>query len=523
MRVRKALLSVYDKTRLLDLARGLSSLGVGLIATGGTLKALQEAGLPATSVEDLTGFGEMLDGRVKTLHPAVHGAILARRSDREGGDAPYEPIDLVVVNLYPFEEGLSGARQFEGPLEELIDIGGPTMVRAAAKNWDCVGVVCDPADYGPILAELQAGDCKLSDGTRRKLAGKAFRRTSRYDAAIADWMEGPAEAAAGEEASLPADLTMAYRKALDLRYGENPHQAAALYLPAGDGGEPGVARAEVLQGKPLSYNNLVDADATLSLVAEIAAGADGVACAVIKHLSPCGAAVGEGADEALEAALATDPVSAFGGIIGLSEDLDQEAAERIAGGFYEIVLAPGFTEGALEVLAAKKNLRLLRVALPDPSGRDTRLRGILGGLLVQEADNVDLREEEVRVVTAREPDPEQWRALRLAWRVCKYVRSNAVVFGSRNRILGIGGGEPSRVSAARIGIGNAREFGHDLAGCAVASDAFFPFRDGVDLVAEAGASCIIQPGGSIRDEETVAAADEHGVAMVFTAIRHFRH
>jgi len=516
MRVRRALLSVYDRTGLLELGRGLREMGVEILATEGTARALRDEGIEARPIAEITGLPAILGGRVKMLHPTVFGGVLARRDVpadlRELEERGIPAVDLVAVVFYPFEQTLeSGASEAE--LVEKIDVGGPSLLRAAAKNAAHVAALSDPADYAAVLEEMRRGEGSLSGETRRSLARKAFARTARYDAAIARWLSGPEP--------FPEELILPLRRISPLRYGENPHQRAALYAPCGP--PAGVAGAEKLQGKEISYNNLLDVTAALALVAELQAGQKRCAAAVIKHGNPCGAAVGESPLAALEAALATDPVSAFGGVIVLSREVDAAAAARIASGFYEVLAAPGFAPEALDALAAKKNLRVLRSPLPDPSAAGVEGRTIPGAWLFQERDSRDLDEREMRLVTKRAPSDADWTAMRLAWKVVKHVRSNSIVFAATDRTLGIGAGQMSRVDAARLAVMKARQAGLSLRGSVVASDGFFPFRDGVDTAAEAGATAIIQPGGSLRDAEVIAAADERGLAMVLAGLRHFRH
>ncbi len=521
-RVRRALLSVSDKAGLLPLAQGLSRLGVELVSTGGTAAALREAGLPVREVSGLTGFPEMMDGRVKTLHPAIHGGLLARRDDPRhlaAAAAHGIPlIDLVVINLYPFEAAVASGAD-PSTVIETIDIGGPALLRSAAKNHEAVAVVTDPADYAPLLAELEAQGGTLSAGTRRRLAARAFARTAAYDAAIARWF---AEGEAGE--GLPAFLGLTLEKALDLRYGENPHQAAALYRAPG--AAAGLAGATPVQGKPLSYNNLGDAEAALRLIAEFREARPTVA--IIKHANPCGVASSGTLAEAYRAARACDPVSAFGGIVAANRPLDAAAARAITSLFTELVLAPGADAEARAILAERPGLRLLLLPLPDPAAPGLELRSISGGLLVQARDS--LLAAEWRVVTSRAPTEAEWADLRFAWRVVKHVKSNAIVFAKDGATAGIGAGQMSRIDSARIAASKARDAATaagwpapQTVGSAAASDAFFPFPDGLLAIAEAGATAVVQPGGSVRDAEVIAAADAHGLAMVFTGTRHFAH
>jgi phosphoribosylaminoimidazolecarboxamide formyltransferase/IMP cyclohydrolase len=512
MKVKRALVSVYRKDGIVDLCRRLHQGGIEILSTGGTARLLASEGIPVTTVETVTGFPEMMDGRVKTLHPRVHGGILALRDDpghrKQMEEHGIEPIDLVVINLYPFEEAAATPGTSRADVIEMIDIGGPAMVRSAAKNHAHVGVVVDPADYGAVLEEV-ADTGGLSAETRLRLAATAFDHTSRYDRAIAGYL-----APAADVAAPPARLQLDLERAYVLRYGENPHQAAAFYREPGELNGT-IAGAEILQGKKLSFNNLLDLDAALHLAAEF----DEPAAAVIKHSNPCGVAVGPGPAEAFQSARETDPVSAFGGIVALNREVDGPCAAAILEGFVEAVVAPAYTADALEAFAVKKKVRVLRTDVPSgpPGGWD--LRRIRGGLLAQAWDRPQ-PDADWRVVTRRQPSEAERRALEFAWRVCRHVKSNAIVFTAADRTLGIGAGQMSRVDSVVLARHKARS---PLQGSVLASDAFFPFRDGVDAAAEAGATAVIQPGGSIRDEEVIAAADEHSLAMIFTGTRHFRH
>ena len=529
--IRRALLSVTDKTGLVEFARALASHGVELVSTGGTARALREAGLDIRDISDLTGFPEMLDGRVKTLHPKVHGGILHIRDSAEHMASieahAIEPIDIVVVNLYAFEKtaGKPGAAFTD--IIENIDIGGPSMVRSAAKNFEDVAIVTSVADYAAIAEEMAANGGGLGRATRWRLARAAFAVTAAYDAGIATTLESIVEpvphgvpAIFDDDAMPPALRVIAERKTV-LRYGENPHQKAALYV---DGSGRGVAAARQLQGKELSYNNIVDLDACWELVSEF--DAQEAAVAIIKHTNPCGAATGASVAEAYRRALEADPVSAFGGVIGINREVDAEAAEEIAKLFVEAIIAPRFTAEAAARFAAKKNLRLLEIAASEAgAGRPARmLKQVSGGFLMQDADRLRVAEGDLRVVTRRAPSAEEMRALRFAWSVCKHVKSNAIVYArcdaGHGQTVGMGAGQMSRVDAARFG---AMKAVLPLAGTVAASDAFFPFPDGLETVAAAGATAVIQPGGSVRDAEVIAATDRLGVAMVFTGIRHFRH
>ncbi len=517
-RIGTALLSVSDKTGIVDFARGLSARGIRILSTGGTAKALRDAGLDVIDVSEHTGSPEILDGRVKTLHPRIHGGILARRDDashrRQLQEQSIDTIDLVCVNLYPFEQVTSRGCSFEEAIEN-IDIGGPSMVRSSAKNHADVAVVVDPADYPAVLAEIedQGG---VSDDTRRGLAKKAFRATAAYDGMIADYL------GAGDEGGFPETIHQQWLRVSGLRYGENPHQSAAFYRgPRIEG--PSVAAAEVLQGKELSYNNIVDADAAMQLVMEF----DEPTCIVIKHTNPCGAAVAPTALEAFVKAQRCDPVSIFGGIVALNRNVDRATAEAMQDVFLEIVLAPGFEGGALEIFDSSKklrNVRLLKVALDAEGGRGAYdMKRVLGGLLVQTRDLEPSVAADCKVVSKRPPDKRELAAMDFAWKVCKHAKSNTIVLAGEDSVVGVGAGQMSRVDSARIAVARAREHGLETRGTVVASDAFFPFRDGLDVCAEAGATAVIQPGGSVRDEELIEAADSHGMAMVLTGVRHFRH
>ena len=518
-RVRRALLSVSDKTGLVDFARGLAELGVELVASGGTAAALREAGLRVVEAAELTGSPEMLGGRVKTLHPRIHGGILARRDhegDRQDVDRTGLPlIDLVVVNLYPFEETVARPGVSRAEAVEQIDIGGPSMMRSAAKNHADVGVVTDPADYIPVLRELRERGGGLSEETRRRLARKAFTRTADYDRAIADWLARVDAAAEPGGEPFPERLEVSLPRAARLRYGENPHQAAALY-----GRFLEIARP--LHGKELSYNNVVDVQAALQLICDFDPG-EGAVVAILKHNTPCG--VGRGATplEAWERAFGTDPDSPFGGIVVSNRPFDLPLAEAVDEIFTEVLVAPGFEPDALERLRKKRNRRLLEVSTGALDREQLEWRRVFGGLLVQEPDLALESAAAGQVVTARKPDEEELRALDFGWRVAKHVKSNAVVFAAPDRTLAIGGGATSRVDAVLAAREKARRVGNDLRGAALASDAFFPFPDGLEAAAEAGATACIQPGGSARDALVIEAADRLGVAMVFTGVRHFRH
>lgn len=524
-KIRRALLSVTDKTGLTDFARALAGFGVELVSTGGTAKALRDAGLTVKDISELTGFPEMLDGRVKTLHPRVHGGLLYIRGNaqHEAAVAEHgiEPIDMVVVNLYAFEKTASQPGVAFAHLIENIDIGGPSMVRSAAKNFEDVAIVTRVADYSSLVEELQAGGGSLSRATRWRLAKQAFATTAAYDSAIASTLEQIAEApeagkpAIRKENALPPTLRINFPLTHSLRYGENPHQRAALYT---DGSGRGVAGATQLQGKELSFNNLVDLDACWELAQELQADEDGkAAVAIIKHTNPCGAATGATVLEAYKKALECDPVSAFGGVIGINQEVDGSAAEEIARLFVEAIVAPSFSEEAKARFAAKKNLRLVEIR---PAPARPVVKHISGGLLLQDADTERVSEAGLKVVTSRPPTKEELRSLLFAWRVCKHVKSNAVVYARDGQTVGIGAGQMSRVDAAKFG---AMKAILPLQGSVAASDAFFPFPDGLEAVVAAGATAVIQPGGSVKDQDVIAAADRLGIAMVFTGIRHFRH
>ncbi|QFS84515.1 Bifunctional purine biosynthesis protein PurH [Roseivivax sp. THAF40] len=523
--VRRALLSVSDKTGLIDLAQALAARGIELVSTGGTAKAMREAGLDVRDVSELTGFPEMMDGRVKTLHPAVHGGLLALRDNEAHTGAMAEhgiaEIDLLVVNLYPFEATVAKGADYAEAIEN-IDIGGPAMIRAAAKNHGFVNVVVDTEDYQSLLDELAANDGATSYAFRQKLALNAYARTGAYDAAVSSWM------AKALDEPAPRRRVVAGTLAQTLRYGENPHQSAAFYT---DGtARAGIATAEQHQGKELSYNNINDTDAAFELVSEFDPEG-GPACAIIKHANPCGVARGATLTEAYKRAFDCDRTSAFGGIIALNQPLDGATAEAIAEIFTEVVIAPGADDAARQVFAAKKNLRLLTTdGLSDPAAGGLTLRQVSGGFLVQDRDNGRLGEWELKTVTKREPTKDELRDLLFAWTVAKHVKSNAIVYVKDGATVGVGAGQMSRVDSTRIAARKAQDMAEVLGletpltqGSVVASDAFFPFPDGLLTAAEAGATAVIQPGGSMRDDKVIEAADEAGLAMVFTGMRHFRH
>ncbi len=541
-KIQRAILSVTDKTGLVDFARKLSALSIELVSTGGTAKLLRDSGITVKDISDLTGFPEMLDGRVKTLHPKVHGGILHRREDPKHVAAVAEhgiaPIDMVVVNLYAFEKTAAKPGVAFEELIENIDIGGPSMIRSAAKNFHDVAIVTSPADYDAIADELQRSAGTLSHATKWRLAQKAFATTAAYDAAIASTLERVAPDSSQPQSeinSFPPTLRLTFQKTLDLRYGENPHQKAAMYS---DGSGTGVANARQLQGKELSYNNIVDLQAAWDLAQEFNDPAFDVPfVAIIKHTNPCGAATGKTLAEAYKRALECDPVSAFGGVIGVNRPIDAEAAEEMHKLFLEVIAAPSFDEAAKQKFASKKNIRLVEITDPGSEpwspGRLVRgadeasaaprnwvLKNISGGLLVQDADLRPLQDADLKVVSKRPPTPEETRALLFAWKICKHVKSNAIVYARDGQTVGVGAGQMSRVDAAKIGAMKAQL---PLKGTVAASDAFFPFPDGVEEIARAGATAIIQPGGSQRDPEVIAAADRLGLAMLFTGVRHFRH
>ena len=517
--IKQALISVSDKAGVVEFARGLAGFGVALLSTGGTAKLLRDAGLKVTEVAEYTGFPEMLDGRVKTLHPRIHAGLLARRDVPEHvaamQQAGFTGIDLVVVNLYPFTETIARLGCTLPEAIENIDIGGPAMVRSAAKNYAHVAVVTDPGDYAGLLNEMDSTSGALGADTRFRLACKAFSHTAAYDGAISNYLT--ALQPDGRAALFPARLNLQLDCVQTLRYGENPHQHAAFYRDLAPA--PGsLAAYRQLQGKELSYNNIADADAAWECVKTL----DVPACVIVKHANPCGVAIGADVAAAYDKAFATDPTSAFGGIIAVNRPLDAAAAQAISRQFVEVIIAPQVLPDALTVFAAKANIRVLEVPLAEGANRFD-LKRVGGGVLVQTPDGINVSAAQLKPVTRRQPTDAQLADLLFAWRVAKFVKSNAIVFCGNGRTLGVGAGQMSRVDSARIASIKAANAGLTLAGSVVASDAFFPFRDGVDVVAAAGATAIIQPGGSLRDEEVIAAADEHGIAMVFTGFRHFRH
>jgi phosphoribosylaminoimidazolecarboxamide formyltransferase/IMP cyclohydrolase len=520
--IKQALISVSDKTGVLEFARELCALGVKLLSTGGTAKLLADNGLPVTEVADYTGFPEMLDGRVKTLHPKVHGGILARRDFPEHNAAREKygipTIDMVVVNLYPFQSTVAKAECSLEDAIENIDIGGPTMLRSAAKNHKDVVVIVDPSDYQIVLAQMKANQNEVDYETKFSFAKKVFAHTAQYDGAITNYLTSLGEDKAHTTRSaFPQTLNMHFEKVQEMRYGENPHQSASFYRDLAP--VPGaLANYTQLQGKELSYNNIADADAAWECVKSF----DASACVIVKHANPCGVALGVTALEAYSKALQTDPTSAFGGIIAFNRECDGAAAEAVAKQFVEVLIAPSFTAEAKQIFAAKQNVRLLEIPLANVFNQyDVKRVG--GGLLVQSPDAKNVLESELRVVTKLQPTPQQLADMMFAWRVAKYVKSNAIVFCGNGMTLGVGAGQMSRIDSARIASIKAQNAGLTLQGSAVASDAFFPFRDGLDVVVDAGATCVIQPGGSMRDQEVIDAADERGVVMLYTATRHFRH
>ena len=522
VKIERALISVSDKTGIVDLVRVLVGFGTVIVSTGGTARLLRESGIDVTDVADITGFPEMMDGRVKTLHPKIHGGLLALRENREHVSAMkthgIEPFDMVVVNLYPFERTVEKKDVSLAEAIENIDIGGPSMIRSAAKNWQDVTVITDVSRYQDIAAELEHNTGSISQRTRQHLAAEAFARTAEYDRAISLYLSSKIEEGNSAADDLfPAKSSVSLAKISDLRYGENPHQKAALYST---GSRVGIASAEQLQGKEMSFNNFIDADAAWRLVQDF----DDRAVAIIKHTNPSGVGLGETNLEAYERALSTDPVSAFGGIVAFNRPLDAAAARAVSQIFTEVVIAPEIDAEALSIFSAKKNLRLLKVSEGKPvAGQELEYRQISGGMLVQELDVLRVKASDLRIVTEKQPNEEELRALKFAWTVCKHVKSNAIVFANGTQTVGVGAGQMNRVDSVRIAAMRAERFDLPLKGSVLASDAFLPFRDNVDEAAKYGISAIIQPGGSVKDEETIAAADEHGIAMVFTGFRHFKH
>jgi phosphoribosylaminoimidazolecarboxamide formyltransferase/IMP cyclohydrolase len=522
-RIERALISVSDKKGIVEFSRALTQLGIEVVSTGGTATLLRDHKIPVKDVAELTAFPEMMDGRVKTLHPKIHGGILALRENPEHfakmKEHGIKAIDLVVVNLYPFEATVARGARFEEIVEN-IDIGGPTMVRAAAKNHKHVGVVVDPQDYDSVLAELHANGVSLTPSTRYRLFRKAFQHTAHYDGAISNYFSSLDESHTRQRWGDTFNIQV--EKIQDMRYGENPHQSAAFYGTTGDTG-PSIAKAHQFQGKELSFNNILDADAALSTVLEFSA----IATVAIKHNNPCGVGLSSASlADSFRKAKACDPVSIFGGVIAFNRPVDEETAKELKDIFLEIVIAPSFTPEAKAVLSSAKrllNIRLLELDMSQPQAGGYDLRRVRGGMLIQDWDTGKVDVRACEVVTERKPTEEEFRALDFAWRVCRHVKSNTIVFASPDQVLGVGAGQMSRIDSTKIAVLRAATHGLDLRGSAVASDAFYPFRDGLDEAAHAGAKSIIQPGGSIKDDEVIAAANEHGIAMVFTGMRHFRH
>lgn len=529
-KVQRALVSVSKKDGLIDFVKGLSEMGVEILSTGGTAKLLKDNGIPAIQVSDYTGFPEIMDGRVKTLHPLIHGGLLGKRDNEKHVEEMkkhgIKPIDMVVVNLYPFEDTISKEGVKLDEAIENIDIGGPSMLRSSAKNFQDVAVVVDSDDYEDILAEMKENDGAISYDTKMRLSVKAFKHTARYDSLISKYLESKVE---GD--GFPSILNLQFEKITDLRYGENPHQKAAFYENIGLN-KGTLSKAKQLHGKELSYNNILDLNAALELIREF----DETAAVIIKHTNPCGAATGNNLAGAYRRARETDPVSAFGGIIGFNRVVDEETAKEIASTFIEAVIAPDYDDSALAILKEKKNIRLLKIPPPPPLLKggargdlskgdeggfmEYDIRSVGGGLLLQEKDSITLTEDSLKVVTNRQPTEREWAALRFAWKVAKHVKSNAIIYATEGETVGIGAGQMSRVDSSKLAAMKANK---PLQGTAMASDAFFPFRDSVDEAAKVGVTAIIQPGGSVRDEEVIVTANEHNIAMVFTGIRHFKH
>ncbi|MES2013690.1 MAG: bifunctional phosphoribosylaminoimidazolecarboxamide formyltransferase/IMP cyclohydrolase [Pseudomonadota bacterium] len=528
--IKRALISVSDKTGIIDLAKSLNALGIEILSTGGTAKLFRDNQIPVIEVSDYTGFPEMLDGRVKTLHPKVHGGILGRRDLPEHvaamQTASIPNIDMVVVNLYPFEATVAKPNCTLEDAIENIDIGGPAMVRSAAKNWKDVAVLTDASQYANVISELQSTGGAVAEATTFALSVAAFNRVSQYDAAISNYLSAidyTASMASKQPVAhqFPAQSNTNFIKVQDLRYGENPHQQAAFYRDLNPAAGS-LVTAQQLQGKELSYNNIADSDAAWEAVKSF----NGTACVIVKHANPCGVALGATALEAYSKAFKTDPSSAFGGIIAFNKIVDKEAAEAVSKQFVEVLIAPEYTADALAVFTAKANVRVLKIALPEDgsAGRNAYdTKRVSSGLLIQTADNHDMKVADLKVVSKKQPTPQQLEDMLFAWTVAKYVKSNAIVFCNDGMTLGVGAGQMSRVDSTRIAAIKAQNASLSLTNSVVASDAFFPFRDGIDVLAEAGASCVIHPGGSMRDEEVIAAADEHGLVMVVTGVRHFRH
>lgn len=524
--IRRALISVSDKTGIVEFAQALTERGVDILSTGGTARLLAEKNIPVTEVSDYTGFPEMMDGRVKTLHPKVHGGVLGRRGQDDGIMEQHgiNPIDIVVVNLYPFAETVAKEGCTLADAVENIDIGGPTMVRSAAKNHKDVTIVVNAHDYDRVISEMDANDKSLTQATRFDLAIAAFEHTASYDGMIANYfgtmVPSYGENKEGDNASkFPRTFNQQFEKKQDMRYGENSHQAAAFYVEANPE-EASVSTARQIQGKALSYNNIADTDAALECVKEF----DEPACVIVKHANPCGVALGKDVLEAYNRAYQTDPTSAFGGIIAFNRELDAATATAITERqFVEVIIAPSVSAEAIEIIAAKKNLRLLECGEWSTKTTEFDIKRVNGGLLVQNRDQGMVSEDELKVVSKRQPTTEELKDALFCWKVAKYVKSNAIVYSKGDMTIGVGAGQMSRVYSAKIAGIKAADEGLVVEGCAMASDAFFPFRDGIDAAAEAGIKCVIQPGGSMRDDEVIAAADEHGMAMIFTGMRHFRH
>ena len=521
-KITRALVSVTDKTGVAEFVKELTAFGVEIISTGGTAKTLKDSGIKVVDISEYTGFPEMMDGRLKTLHPLVHGGMLAIRDNAQHVEAMakhgIKPIDMLVVNLYRFEETIAKGASLEHAIEN-IDIGGPAMVRAASKNYKYVSVVTDPSDYARIIQEMKQTSGSVSEKTNFELARNAFSLTARYDAAISNYLQGIDV----EEGQFPLTYTVQYRRSQIMRYGENPHQKAAFYSEWNID-QPSVSSAEQLWGKELSYNNIMDADAALDLIMEF----DNPACVILKHSNPCGAALSpHSLVEAYRKAFAVDTVSAFGGIVGLNRTVDAETARAIGDVFTEVVIAPDYSPEALAILKEKKNIRLLKapgITQGAPAKKQMMsLRRVTGGILLQERDLGAVDIENSQVVTKRKPTPDEIAALKFAWRIVKYVKSNAVIYATKDQLIGVGAGQMSRVDSSRLAIIKAANAGLSTQGTVVASDAFFPFRDGIDEAAKAGATAVVQPGGSVRDQEVIDAANEHGMAMIFTGMRHFRH
>jgi len=516
-KIKRVLISVFNKTGIVEFAKSLKQLNIEIISTGGTAKLLSENGIPCLQVAEITGAPEMLDGRVKTLHPGIHGAILAKRDNPEHlqqlEKSGIKPIDMVVINLYPFEEIASKPNVGLDDALENIDIGGPTMIRAAAKNYPFVAVVTSSDQYSFVIEELNQNKEELSLNSRKKLAIDAFRLTHQYDGIITGYLQG-----VNMQEEYPADIVLSFKKIQNLRYGENPHQTAAFYRERGSV-DKGITDLVQLHGKELSFNNIMDLDAVVKIVKTF----EEPCSVIVKHSNPCGVAIGGDVFSAFEKALATDPVSAFGGIFGFNSRLDLKTAEELKKIFIEVIIAPDFEPDALRLLSKKKNLRLLKLDIEHRIVAGYDYKRVAGGLLIQSQDIKDVNDIEFKVVSQRQPTDEEWITFKFAWKIIKWIKSNAVIFCLKDRTIGIGAGQMSRVDSSIFAVDKAKRSGLSLSGTVVASDAFFPFRDGVDAVAEAGATAVIQPGGSVRDEEVIQAANEHNMAMVFTGIRHFRH